>query len=73
MKITVTKEEKKFKPFILSLKVENLDELNALYNRFNMIEIYVKENLKDDYRRHNSYKQIRDIFELLYEIKKEWE
>ena len=49
MKITVTQEEKKFKPFILSLEVESLDEYYALYNRFNITNGDIKQMLDKSY------------------------
>lgn len=36
MRITVTEEKKEFNPFILSLEIENEDELKVLWNRFNL-------------------------------------
>ena len=36
MKISVTEEKKEFKPFILSLEIENEDELKVLWNRFDL-------------------------------------
>lgn len=36
MNITVTREKEQFKPIILSIEIQNEDELIALYNRFNL-------------------------------------
>lgn len=36
MKISATQQKKEFKPFILSLEIENEDELKVLWNRFDL-------------------------------------
>ena len=54
MKITITQEEKKFKPFILSLEVESLDEYYSLYNRFNITNGDIKQSLGIGYRECDS-------------------
>ncbi len=66
MKITVTQQKKEFKPFVLSLEIENEDELVELYNRFNPSEYVIKEILGVDYKipinpSQNSY----EIFKIL--------
>ena len=66
MKISVTQEKKEFKPFILSLEIENEDELVELYNRFNPTEEMIKELLGVDYKipinpSNNAY----EIFKIL--------
>ena len=66
MKISVTQEKKEFKPFVLSLEIENEDELVELYNRFNPSECGIKEILGVDYKipinpSHNAY----EIFKIL--------
>ena len=66
MKITITQQKKEFKPFVLSLEIENEDELVELYNRFNPTEGMIKEFLGVDYKisinpSNNAY----EIFKIL--------
>ena len=66
MKITVTQEKKEFKPFVLSLEIENEDELVELYNRFNPTEDMIKEFLGVDYKIPiNPSKNAYEIFKIL--------
>ena len=66
MKITVTQEKKEFKPFVLSLEIENEDELVELYNRFNPTEDMMKEFLGVDYKIPiNPSKNAYEIFKIL--------
>ena len=66
MKITVTQQKKEFKPFILSLEIENEDELVELYNRFNPTEDMIKEFLGVDYKIPiNPSKNAYEIFKIL--------
>ena len=66
MRITVTEEKKEFKPFILSLEIENEDELVELYNRFNPTEAMIKELIGVDYKIPiNPSKNAYEIFKIL--------
>ena len=66
MRIKVTEEKKEFKPFILSLEIENEDELVELYNRFNPTEDMIKEFLGVDYKIPiNPSKNAYEIFKIL--------
>ena len=66
MKISVTQEKKEFKPFVLSLEIENEDELVELYNRFNPTEDMIKEFLGVDYKIPiNPSKNAYEIFKIL--------
>lgn len=66
MKITVTQQKKEFKPFVLSLEIENEDELVELFNRFNPTEEMIKEVLGFDYRIPiNPSKNAYEIFKIL--------
>ena len=66
MKITVTQQKKEFKPFILSLEIENEDELVELYNRFNPTEAMIKEMMGCAYRIPiNPSKNAYEIFKIL--------
>ncbi len=66
MKITVTQQKKEFKPFVLSLEIENEDELVELYNRFNPTEDMIKEFLGVDYKIPiNPSKNAYEIFKIL--------
>ena len=66
MKITVTQQKKEFKPFVLSLEIENEDELVELYNRFNPTEDMMKEFLGVDYKIPiNPSKNAYEIFKIL--------
>ena len=66
MKITVTQQKKEFKPFILSLEIENEYELVELYNRFNPTEDMIKEFLGVDYKIPiNPSKNAYEIFKIL--------
>ena len=50
MRIIVTEQKKEFKSFILSLEIQNEDELVELFNRFNPTEEMIKELLGLDYK-----------------------
>ena len=66
MKISVTQQKKEFKPFVLSLEIENEDELVELFNRFNLTEEMIKESLGLDYRIPiNPSKNAYEIFKIL--------
>ena len=66
MRITVTQQKKEFKPFVLSLEIENEDELVELYNRFNPTEDMIKEFLGVDYKIPiNPSKNAYEIFKIL--------
>ena len=66
MKISVTQQKKEFKPFILSLEIENEDELVELFNRFNPTEEMIKEIMGLDYRIPiNPSKNAYEIFKIL--------
>ena len=66
MKITVTQQKKEFKPFILSLEIENEDELVELHNRFNPTETEIKKLLGVDYKIPiNPSQNAYEIFKIL--------
>lgn len=66
MKITVTQQKKEFKPFVLSLEIENEDELVELYNRFNPSETEIKKLLGVDYKIPiNPSQNAYEIFKIL--------
>ena len=66
MKITVTQQKKEFKPFVLSLEIENEDELVELYNRFNPTEAMIKDFLGVDYKIPiNPSQNAYEIFKIL--------
>ena len=66
MKITVTQEKKEFRPFVLTLEIENEDELIELYNRFNPTEAMIKDFLGVDYINPiNPTQNIYEIFKIL--------
>ena len=66
MKITVTQQKKEFKPFVLSLEIENEDELVEFFNRFNPTEDMIKEFLGVDYKIPiNPSKNAYEIFKIL--------
>ena len=66
MRIVVTQQKEEFKPFILSLEIENKDELVELYNRFNPTEEMIKELLGLDYKIPISpSKNAYEIFKIL--------
>ena len=66
MKITVTQQKKEFKPFALTLEIENEDELVELFNRFNLFEVKIKEMLGVDYKIPiNPSKNAYEIFKIL--------
>ena len=66
MKITVTQQKKEFKPFILSLEIENEDELVELYNRFNPTDTEIKKLLGVDYKIPiNPSQNAYEIFKIL--------
>ena len=66
MKIAFTQQEEKFKPFILSLEIENEDELIELYNRFNPTDEMIKEVLGLDYKIPiNPSQNAYEIFKIL--------
>ena len=50
MKITVTQEKKEFKPFILSLEIENEDELKVLWNRFDLSLTYIEKANRESHK-----------------------
>lgn len=64
MKITITQQKEEFKPFVLSLEIESKDDLIELYNRFNLLEIKLKEILGFDYEEHSSANAY-EIFKIL--------
>ena len=64
MRITVTQQKEEFKPFVLSLEIESEDELIELYNRFNVLEEMIKEDLGVSYRKHSS-RNAYEIFQYL--------
>ena len=66
MRIIVTEQKKEFKSFILSLEIQNEDELVELYNRFNPTEEMIKELLGVDYKIPiNPSKNAYEIFKIL--------
>ena len=66
MKITVTQEKKEFRPFVLTLEIENEDELIELYNRFNPTEAMIKDFLGVDYKIPiNPSQNAYEIFKIL--------
>ena len=66
MRIIVTEQKKEFKSFILSLEIQNEDELVELYNRFNPTEDMIKEFLGVDYKIPiNPSKNAYEIFKIL--------
>lgn len=50
MKITVTQEKKEFEPFILSLEIENEDELKVLWNRFDLSLTDIEKANKESHK-----------------------
>lgn len=66
MRIIVTEQKKEFKSFILSLEIQNEDELVELFNRFNPTEEMIKEILGVDYRIPiNPSQNAYEIFKIL--------
>ena len=68
MKITVTQQKKEFKPFALTLEIENEDELKDLYNRLNISENDLKKGLAYKYKEHSlNESDMMELFEILDE------
>lgn len=65
MRITVEDGKKEFKPFILSLEIEDVEDLKALYNRFNITQGALETILGGSYLKckDSSRRRISDVLE----------